>query len=210
MRTLYVLAILAGACPCFCQSLLLGVKGGARLTDDITGSATSESKRYIIGPAVELQLPLGLGVEFDALYRREGYYSASNYVEPSFQRERANSWEFPILLKYRFGPPVVKPYVAAGYAPRVISGGIDVGGQVCNPVTGACTTFSSHSGTNWNISHGIVLGGGVQVGVGSLRLSPEVRYTRWNNAAINPMAHDPFQSTQNQLDVLLGIAWKVH
>ncbi|MGA2184215.1 MAG: hypothetical protein ABSH47_14425 [Bryobacteraceae bacterium] len=210
MRISWFSIFFLSACACYGQSLLLGVKGGVRITDDITGNATSESKRYVAGPMIELQLPLGLGVEVDALYRREGFFASSNYVEPSSERERANSWEFPILLKYRLAFPVVKPYIAAGYAPRMISGGIDFNGRTCNTVTGACTSYSDHTGTNWNTSHGLVVGGGVQMGIHSLRLSPEVRYTRWGNAAINVLAHESFQSTQNQIDVLLGIAWKVH
>ena len=210
MRISWFSILSLSACACYGQSLLLGVKGGVRITDDVTGNATSESKRYVAGPMIEVQLPLGLGVEVDALYRREGFFSSSNYVEPSSERERANSWEFPILLKYRLALPVVKPYIAAGYAPRMISGGIDFNGQNCNLTTGACTSSSGHSGTNWNTSHGLVLGGGVQMGFRSLRVSPEVRYTRWNAGAIDVNEHLSFQSTQNQIDVLLGIAWKVH
>jgi hypothetical protein len=65
----------------------------------MTGAATSESKRYVVGPEVEVGLPLGLGVEVDALYRREGYSSLfSNFAGSNYSQERANSWEFPMLL----------------------------------------------------------------------------------------------------------------
>ena len=33
--------------------------GGASLTDDTTAPATGESKRYIVGPMIELRLPFG-------------------------------------------------------------------------------------------------------------------------------------------------------
>ena len=35
-----------------CQRIAVGVKLGARLSDDIEGHATSESKRYAFGPAI--------------------------------------------------------------------------------------------------------------------------------------------------------------
>ena len=210
MRTLWLPVVFLSACACYGQSLLLGVKGGVRLTDDITGDATSESKRYAVGPMVELQLPFGLGVEFDALYRREGYYSSSDIELPTYASERANSWEFPMLLKYRLAFPLVKPYVVAGYAPRVMSGSINGISETCNAFTQVCTPSPYHTGADWNATHGLVVGGGVQVGFRSLRLSPEIRFTRWNSGAIGVLQAIGFQSTQNQLDVLLGIAWKMH
>ena len=191
------------ACACYGQSLLLGVTGGARLTGDIAGNATTESKKCLLGPRVELQLPFGLGVEFDALYSREGY--STPYQSES---ERANSWEFPILLKYRLAVPVVKPYVEAGYAPRVINGSINgITPGECAPLCIAPYPF--HTTTDWSASQGLVLGGGVEIGVRSLRVSPELRFTRWNNAAID-VAAGGFHSTQDQVDLLVGIAWKAH
>jgi hypothetical protein len=115
-----------------------------------------------------------------------------------------------MLLKYKLHFPVVKPFVEAGYAPRVINGTInDLCIGLCGP-TPVSVYRQSQSGTNWSTSHGLVVGGGVQVGLGRLRLSPEVRYTYWNNAAISVFSDFPFQSTQNQVDVLVGIGWKVH
>src|SRR5690349_7233262 len=101
-----LLLMFVSACLCFGQSLSIGVKAGIRTMDDIenftgeaSGRATSESKRYTVGPLLELGLPFGLGVEFDALYNREGYdASFSNFGGSSFERERANSWQFPLLL----------------------------------------------------------------------------------------------------------------
>src|SRR5438067_576907 len=87
---------------CFGQSVSAGVTGGILTTDDLTDSgATSVSKRYVIGPAVDIGLPFGFGIEIDALYRREGYQSFfTNLGASIFSDERANSWEFPMMLKY--------------------------------------------------------------------------------------------------------------
>lgn len=197
--------------------MTFGVKGGIRATDDITSNGlfptSSESKRYVVGPMFEVGLPLGLAVEVDALYRREGYRTTfGNFAGSSFSRERANSWEFPLLLQYKLPLPVAKPYVVAGYAPQVINGQIDSNGFSINLLTGEQTFSSSRTGTNWDVSHGLVVGGGIQLGIGALRLSPEVRYTYWKNPAINvfgPQGY-AFQSAQNQVDVLVGIGWRLH
>ncbi len=74
------------------------------------------SKRYVVGPALDIGLPLGFGVEVDALYRREGFQTSfGNAFYSASSQERANSWEFPILLKYRLPVPVIKPFVEVGY-----------------------------------------------------------------------------------------------
>src|SRR5438132_39357 len=113
--------ILTG-CVCFGQTLSVGLIGGARASDDLTGAgATGVSKRYVIGPAVDIGLALGFGVEVDALYRREGYQTSfGSFAYNIFSGERANSWEFPMLLKYR----IPFSFLEVGYAPRVIHGSI--------------------------------------------------------------------------------------
>lgn len=170
----------------FGQSLAIGAIGGEMLTNDLSTSWVSGvSTRYAVGPELDIGLPLGLGFEVDALYRHE------NYQVPAFSSlvYNRNSWEFPLLVKERLGLPLVKPFVEAGYAPRTLSQG-----------------FSS--GT----SHGIVLGGGVELGVGRLRVAPAIRYTRWNNGpALLVFANGPtIYLTQNQVDVLVGLSWKLH
>jgi len=212
MRPAFLSALAVTICACYGQSLTLGVVGGGRLTDDIAGNATSESKRYAVGPEAELSLPFGLAIEVDAIYRREGYYaSAPTPNQLFYQFERANSWEVPVLLKYKTSFPVVKPFVEGGYAPRVLSGTLDSYQAVCGILNPLCIPPTlSQAGTNWKTSNGLILGGGVQVGLGRLRLSPEVRYTRWSNAAIDVTQLFSVHSTQNQLDALVGIGWKVH
>lgn len=48
------------------QQVAVGVVGGVRTTGDSSGSLTSESKRYIVGPMVEIRLPLRLSFEVDS------------------------------------------------------------------------------------------------------------------------------------------------
>jgi hypothetical protein len=205
MRLRSLLLIAAGALTCsvsFGQAIAIGAIGGVRATDDLTGgAATSVSGRYAVGPELDIGLPFHFGIEVDALYRRQAYdTSFSNNVYNGTSQERANSWEFPMLLKYRLPFPLLKPFVEAGYAPRVINGTIH---SFANGIT---------QSTDWPTSQGFVIGGGVQFGIGRLRLSPAVRYTYWTNHAITVIFNDgpQSQSSQNQADFLLGITWKLH
>jgi hypothetical protein len=204
------LGILTG-CVCFGQAFSIGVIGGARGTDDLTGAgATGVSKRYVIGPALDIGLPLGFGVEANALYRREGYQTGfSSFAYSVISGERANSWEFPMLFKYHLPFPAIKPFLEAGYAPRMIHGSISSDYIQLFPTRSPLQ--HSTGSTNWPLSHGFVAGGGIQFGIGRLRLSPVFRYTHWNNTAISGFYGDgpSWQSTQNQMDVLVGITWKI-
>jgi hypothetical protein len=210
MRQFLILSLTC--CACAGQSLSIGVTGGGRPTDDVTSSATPESRRYIVGPMIELGLPLGFAVEFDALYHRNGYQvENSNFAGYVIESERANSWEFPILLKYKLPVSKVKPFVELGLAPRSISGTISQSGVNVNVLTGQQTPFSGSFKTDWSNSVGVVTGVGVQFGVGRLRVSPEARYTHWTSTPINGTFADgpSYYSTQEQVDVLIGIGWKI-
>ncbi len=195
----------------------VGVLGGARLTDDVSGTLMSESKRYIVGPKVEVRLPLRLSVEVDALYRRFGF---TGYEESccgfAVTRERANSWEFPMILKYRLPVPLVHPFVGVGYSPRVVNGtDVSYGSFLSyisgNPPTIIYTSFTNQrSNTSYSATHGIVVSGGVNLDVGHVRFSPEVRYVHWNAPFLNEFGGDGsfrFVSNQNEAFVLLGISW---
>jgi len=193
---------------CGAQAVSVGVAGGGRATDDVSSGGIGESKRYVFGPTIEAGLPLNFAIEFDALYHRNGY-SVMDYGFTD--TERANSWEFPILLKYRIPFRPIKPFVEVGMAPRTISGTIDTLSYSIG-ATGALITSQSTRPTNWKASLGVVFGGGVRFNIGRLSLSPEVRYTHWTSTPIidggnnGPIAI----SSQEQLDVLMGFSWTVH
>src|SRR5262249_28115614 len=127
MRTLIL--FLLGSIAIFAQPFSAGIKAGVPLTDFVnttqsgTFNYSSSTQRYIIGGEVELHLPLGLGVEFDALYRRLHYTGSGNRVDLfTTTNTTAGNWEFPLLLKYRFHFPVVRPYVQAGAAWDTLTG----------------------------------------------------------------------------------------
>ena len=212
------IGVLAG-CACCGQSLSIGVIGGVRGTDDLTGQgATSASKRYAVGPALDIGLPLGFGLEADALYRREGYhsfFSTAPYTvfgaASDTYEERADSWEFPILVKHRLPFRVAMPFLELGYVPRVIHGSISTTYVDLAPAPIPYPPQHSTDSTRWPVSHGLVIGGGIRFRFGRLRFSPVVRYTRWTSSPISQPdpAFPAWQSAQNQVDVLLDIAWRI-
>lgn len=71
--------LIAGASTvwaCSGQPFSISIIGGVGGANDLIGpGATSVSKRYVAGPALNTGLPLGFGIEAGALSRREGYRS---------------------------------------------------------------------------------------------------------------------------------------
>ena len=111
-----LLVCLLAAPVAFAQNFSFGVKGGVPLANSLkitdTATYTSSKSPFVLGPAVELHLPLGLGVEADLLYRRLQYTSGAN------SRTTGQAWEVPLLAKYRAPGALLRPYVAAGYSFR--------------------------------------------------------------------------------------------
>jgi len=192
-------------CPAalWAQLVSFGVKGGVPLTNAFDTARTgnfgylSDTKRYLVGGAFELRFPLGLGVEFDALYKRLNYEStgASQTVAT-----KANSWEFPVLFKLRGSSPGVRPYLTAGPSFRHLSG---VRAFLSDPVGVQLETTAPAELEN-RFSPGFAVGGGLELG-NRFRLAPEIRYTRWGSPSFRSVLVPGFSSSPDQLDFLLGI-----
>lgn len=162
---------------------------------------------------MEFKLPYRLGVEIDALYKRVGTREFSvDILGGQFRsRDRSNSWEFPILVKYCFLRKLPGPYVSGGYAFRHIAGSGTSESICCfNPYgpSDPKLTVSTYS-TDYRNSSGLVVGGGVEIKAGVLKVSPEFRYTRWLNKAFSAYGSHGFfaESAQNQTEILVGITW---
>jgi hypothetical protein len=144
-----LLVLLVGSTGIFSQTLSLRVKGGLRTTDDFQYAAISESRRYLVGPTVAVSLPFGLGVEFDALYSRQGYtlnWSTSLYS--SYTREADNVWQFPLLGRYQLPIAHVSSFVETGWSPRIAHGFQDFGGSFLsnlNPATYSVSSGRKHA-----------------------------------------------------------------
>ena len=207
-----LLVILASVNCVLAQPFSFGVKGGVPLTDflDTVNSVhvnfNTSTNRYIIGPTVELRLPFGFGVEFDALYRRLHYNGSAMGVDTfSTSKTTGNRWEFPLLLKYRLPTKVIRPYVDAGVGWDTLTGLEQSVTTTVFPRITSTTTTSNPPELNQHTTVGFVVGAGLDIHV-LLHVSPEIRYTRWNSQQLR----DPLgllQSSQNQAEFLLGITF---
>jgi hypothetical protein len=196
------------------QSVAIGIEGGLRATGDVSGTLTPESKRYIVGPKLEVRLPWHLSFEFDALYRRVGFLGYFNSCCANAQAgERDNSWEFPMIVKYHFPSAArLHPFAGIGYAPRIVYGSdVSSGSYLSNFDTGALTYYSNvHRNVSYPVTQGFVLSGGVDFRAHHLLISPELRYVHWNAGFLNSEGGDGsfrYTSPQDELFVLVGIAW---
>jgi hypothetical protein len=147
--------------------------------------AYSTPKRWIAGGMVEVRLPLHLSVEVDGLYHELEFTDA--FIEPngalnSVSPATVVTWEFPVLAKYRFSLPLVKPFVEAGPSFRT-SGNLN-------------STLPSN--------HGFTAGVGVEAHPWKLRIAPQIRYTRWAGDRRSPYSFAP-STVPDQVQFLVGI-----
>jgi hypothetical protein len=177
--------LLLAAAPLAAQ-LHLGIKGGVPFNDAVKAGnpLRSEFARWTFGGVAELDLPAGLGLELDMLYRRTGYSVETAEAGPGPDRI-GNSWEFPLLVKYRFPGILARPYLAGGLSFRKITDIPDL--------------FNSGS-------RGTVLAAGLRFNAVVVRISPELRYTRWNNEPFRNAA-GALGSSRNQVEVLVGLTF---
>ena len=178
----------------FGQHLSFGVVGGAGLTQDFQNQragntvAYSTPKRWIAGGMVELRLPLHLSVEVDGLYHELEFTNA--FIEPNGKLNSVSpapvvTWEFPVLAKYRFSLPLVRPFVEAG------------------------PSFRSSGNLNGSSpsSRGFAAGMGVEAHAWKLRIAPRVRYSRWARDRWYKVAAFAPLTVPDQAEFLLGISF---
>ena len=187
------LLLFAGAALAFSQPVSAGIKAGVPFTNflNTAGPVTSTTtSRYLVGPMVELRLPFGLGVEFDALYRHFDYTDIVGSAASAVTNfGHSGDWEFPLVAKYKFPGPVIRPYVEGGIAWDTLSG---LGNSI------GITTQN-------NTVHGVVLGAGVDVHVVVIHVAPEIRFTRWTSQHFN--IANVLSSNQSQAEFLVGITF---
>jgi opacity protein-like surface antigen len=198
MTKLPVLVCL-GALGALAQPFSIGIKAGVPFTDFVSAvqnpssvSVSTISNRYIVGPMAELRLPFGLGVELDALYRHYSFRAPTESAS-------TNDFEFPLVAKYHFKAPIVKPYIEGGVA--------------WDRIQGLSETFTSitHGGSSPSSLHkstvtGFVMGAGLSIHVLVIHISPELRYTRWGaRHFLDP--NGSLNSNQNQAEFLVGFTF---
>jgi opacity protein-like surface antigen len=205
MRALILSLLAAG--PVFAAGPLgIGVKGGVPFTDFTNAVSsgsfnyTASTQRYIVGPMLELRLPFGLGVEFDALYRRFHWTGistlGSNVVTAVTD---SNAWEFPLVAKYKFHGGPARPYIEGGVAWDTLQG-------LKTSVLSSTGIAASSPVRQKSTVAGFVMGAGLDIHAIFVHISPEIRYTRWGaEHFLDP--NGGFHSNQNQAEFLIGITF---
>lgn len=182
------------------QPVGVGIKVGVPLTEaydtvsETTRGVVSKTRNFIVGPQFELRLPAGFAIELDALYTRTKFTprGAANIVADF----TSDSWEFPLLLKYKFASGVLRPFVDAGASFRRLSG------------LGGISDFITGNRNNVDDSSiGFVIGGGLEVKALFIRVTPEIRFTRWGaNSFASGIAGLP-ETNRNQGQFLVGVSF---
>lgn len=139
--------------------LRFGVKGGINISsvhfssdiidpDNVTG--------FHIGPTIEAGIPfLGIGFDASLLYSQKGMEVGSEAIKVDYI-------DLPVHLKWKFGLPIVKGYIATGpYVGFRVSGDKfwDIPGSVTSQVK--AKTF----GFGWDFGAGVEVFNHLQVGL---------------------------------------------
>ncbi|RHJ91139.1 porin family protein [Parabacteroides bouchesdurhonensis] len=151
IATLFVIALFALiVCPAKAQ-VKFGIKGGVNITsvrfsrdivksDNVTG--------FQVGPMIEATMPLfGVGIDAALLYSQKGM-DASNQI--GSENIKTDYIDIPVNLKWKFGLPIIKAYLAAG--PYV---GFRVGGDkfwdIPGEISGQMKAKNFNAGLNFGV-----------------------------------------------------------
>jgi opacity protein-like surface antigen len=213
--------LLFGAVCASSQPFSYGVKGGVPLTDFLSAAKSASpngfvdyathTNRYIVGLTGELHLPLGFSVELDVLYRHLNYQSSTQVAgvttTTTSGATTGNTWEFPLLAKYRLGTKVLHPYLDGGVAWDTLQGLTQtIRSTVLGAASSTTATSSNPSELQHNSTRGYVAGAGLDIKFLVIHIQPEIRYTRWGaQHFLDPAAL--LHSNQNQGEFLLGITF---
>ena len=193
MNRKLILFLLATAAALAESPFGFGLKAGVPLNDALSttpGGAINyfqSTHRYTIGPYAEFRLPSGFSVELDALYRSYDYGQVGNSRVATPQAVSAGVWEFPLLAKKSLFSGPIQPYIEGGVALSHLS---------VNDVLEL----------NHRNNYGIVLGAGLSLHLGAVRVTPEIRYNGWAFQNFSSPIGG-LHSNRNQATVLVGIGF---
>ncbi len=187
----------------------VGIKAGGSLTrkflrfvDYINSDAGT--KRYTIGPVMDIALPRGLGLEVGAMYKRSDEQSFSATLlsivdtdegpAASFRYNRVStvgrSWEFPVAGQYRFSLRSMRPYVEGGVSYNHLH-------NIYEPLPSFSGQAERSPSLHLVNRKGVLLGGGADIKLHMIHVTPGLRYTHYDKG-------DPFLIAPNAVDFLVG------
>lgn len=198
--------------PAFADAISVGVKAGVPLTDVVKtageiGGRNFEAGRanFTVGPVFNIRLPMGLGIEFGAMYKQ--FEQQAGQVEVTAEPGRplqaqtvpytktGRSWEFPLVGQYRFrNEGALQPYVEAGVAFNRLSGVLTPFRMLVSQ-----TSIQKPAGES-ELRTGFVTGAGVELHLPLVRVTPGVRYTRYGET-------QPWLPPADAVDFLVGFTF---
>ena len=208
MRPLILFSLVLTGGAALAQPFSAGIKAGLPLTSLLDNlqpvDTTTITNRYLFGPEVEVRLPHGLSIEFDALYRHFSYTNYEAFASSTITTVGSSgNWEFPLVAKYRFPSKIVRPYVEAGVAWNLLSGLKNT--SSATPCSVVCENTNYPPTTDSRTTAGVVVGAGIDIHAGVMHLAPEVRYTRWAQQYFS--LDGDLSSSQNQVEFLVGFTF---
>jgi hypothetical protein len=221
--------LLAAASSAFAQHISVGIKAGVPLTGLLRtksrdhlccGEFPTQTKRYTIGPVVDIRLPLGFGVEFGAMYKRFDQQSlavtTTGYVmideENGYPIQQTagisavgHSWEFPAAVQYHFFKSAIRPYVEGGVSLNRLSNVYSFQNASIDfrqlpfttvPLRGSFTRV------------GPLFGMGVDVKLHRIHVTPGLRYTHYNRlSSLTACISGPGCGGNKAVDFLVGFTF---
>jgi hypothetical protein len=187
------------------QTVSFGLSAGMPVSSSVRAAdgQVTTTGRYTFGPALRVGLPRGFGVDVDLLYKRFSFGSVSDPARAS-----AHRLELPLLLHYRFPARTLRPWIHAGMSfNRVLAVN---GANVCTAGISAeefyCMGGKPVAVLRHRHTHGPVVGAGLDFGWGRVRLSPELRLTRWVDRNFGTR-DSSLSSNLTQIELLVGFGF---
>ena len=157
------------------QRVAAGVLAGAALTETLAGAPNRLDRRAFGGVSLDVNVRAGLSIEADGIYKPIG--TTGNSVL---------TWEFPVLLKYRWGVRGVRWFSEAGPSFRA-SGNL----QSSIP--------PSH--------YGFTAGAGIEKRAKRIGIAPALRYTRWGEGQRVGGSSGSALYNPNSVELLVGVSF---
>jgi hypothetical protein len=182
-----------------------GALGGVRLSRGAPEGYHDESRRYTLGPAIEVSFGEHLAAEVDVLYKRFGYsdfFALTSGLPDNIPvaydsaRGRSHSVEIPVLGKYYFGARSSpgRFFVATGYSFQR-SWTTSTSEVLQTSPYATIESFNIPGSAPTEV--GAAFGAGWARKKGPLTFQPAFRYTHWG-ARFDA-------ASRNQLEILLGL-----
>lgn len=185
---------------------------------DVNAKTTSRSPSVGGGAAFEFRLAPRVRLTSELLFHRLRYErtfdSMSGTDDPATghdersrlsinEKTKGRLWDIPLLLHYRglrSSGPLAHLWVSGGVAVRSISA-IRTRNEIKNPDGSGASDYLAAQPARRNLS-GVVVGAGFRfIDDLNIKVTPEIRYTRWSGATF---AQETTRSPRGQLEISIG------